>query len=193
MRGVVLSLILIGSVGCGGGYRAGGMQAGDQHELPVATDAVPGCSFLIRAQLPLVAWPPDVSLPARTSPLGLAFRVEARRQNEGTMRYRGIDTPDFEDLDFDELVLQLLRRIPTHTPEWTDHNESDPGVTAMDALLDGAAPLSRDLARRLLLQPDDFLLRVEGRMSSGVALFEGPISRDRQNSVGLRDSVMNCF
>jgi hypothetical protein len=31
-----------------------------------------------------------------------------------------------------ELRDELLRRIPVHNPDWTDYNESDPGVTLVD-------------------------------------------------------------
>src|SRR5258708_7823109 len=30
---------------------------------------------------------------------------------------------------FEDIVAELRRRIPNYTPEWTDHNESDPGIT----------------------------------------------------------------
>src|SRR3954464_10524238 len=41
--------------------------------------------------------------------------------------------PDIQldDRRFEELVAEARRRIPVYTPEWTDHNESDPGITLM--------------------------------------------------------------
>jgi predicted phage baseplate assembly protein len=33
-----------------------------------------------------------------------------------------------DDRRFEDLVAELRRRIPAYTPEWTDHNESDPGI-----------------------------------------------------------------
>ena len=30
---------------------------------------------------------------------------------------------------FEDIAAELRRRIPNYTPEWTDHNESDPGIT----------------------------------------------------------------
>ena len=30
---------------------------------------------------------------------------------------------------FDSLLNEAQARIPAHTPEWTDHNDSDPGIT----------------------------------------------------------------
>ncbi|MBV8281689.1 MAG: putative baseplate assembly protein, partial [Candidatus Eremiobacteraeota bacterium] len=39
--------------------------------------------------------------------------------------------PDIQldDRTFDQLVADAMRRIPAFTPEWTDLNDSDPGVT----------------------------------------------------------------
>jgi predicted phage baseplate assembly protein len=34
-----------------------------------------------------------------------------------------------DDRTFEQLAAELRRRIPAYTPEWTDHNESDPGIT----------------------------------------------------------------
>jgi hypothetical protein len=38
--------------------------------------------------------------------------------------------PDIQldDRRFEDLVAELRRRIPAYTPEWTDHNDSDPGI-----------------------------------------------------------------
>jgi len=36
-----------------------------------------------------------------------------------------------DDRTFEQLQTELRRRIPAYTPEWTDHNESDPGITLM--------------------------------------------------------------
>src|SRR5262245_2307464 len=40
-----------------------------------------------------------------------------------------IQSPQLDDLRYDVVVQQLLRRIPVYSPEWTDWNDSDPGVT----------------------------------------------------------------
>jgi hypothetical protein len=40
-----------------------------------------------------------------------------------------IQSPQLDDLRFDSVVQQMLRRIPVYSPEWTDWNDSDPGVT----------------------------------------------------------------
>src|SRR5256885_2195270 len=40
-----------------------------------------------------------------------------------------IQSPQLDDLRYDAMVQRLLRRIPVYSPEWTEWNDSDPGVT----------------------------------------------------------------
>ncbi|MEB3260936.1 MAG: hypothetical protein VKP63_09955 [Cyanobacteriota bacterium] len=40
-----------------------------------------------------------------------------------------IESPQLDDLRYDAVVQALLRRIPAYAPEWTDWNDSDPGIT----------------------------------------------------------------
>src|SRR5881394_521563 len=40
-----------------------------------------------------------------------------------------LESPQLDDLRHDRVVADLVRRIPVHAPEWTDHNDSDPGIT----------------------------------------------------------------
>jgi hypothetical protein len=40
-----------------------------------------------------------------------------------------IEAPQLDDLRYDRTVEELVRRIPTYAPEWTDHNASDPGIS----------------------------------------------------------------
>jgi predicted phage baseplate assembly protein len=42
--------------------------------------------------------------------------------------------PDIQldDRSYDDLVTELRRRIPAYTPEWTDYNESDPGIALIE-------------------------------------------------------------
>ena len=37
--------------------------------------------------------------------------------------------PNLDNRTFNQLVTEIRRRIPTATPEWTDLNPSDPGIT----------------------------------------------------------------
>ena len=38
---------------------------------------------------------------------------------------------NLDDRTFEQLYQELRRRIPAYAPEWTDHNDSDPGITLM--------------------------------------------------------------
>jgi predicted phage baseplate assembly protein len=43
-----------------------------------------------------------------------------------------LPTPNLDDRKFQEIVDQAKRLIPRYTPEWTDHNVSDPGVALIE-------------------------------------------------------------
>ena len=38
---------------------------------------------------------------------------------------------NLDDRSFEDLFNEARRRIPAYTPEWTDHNDSDPGITLL--------------------------------------------------------------
>src|SRR5689334_9284954 len=40
-----------------------------------------------------------------------------------------LQVPQLDDRNFEQLVAEARARIPVHTPEWTNFNESDPGIT----------------------------------------------------------------
>src|SRR3954470_11295884 len=40
--------------------------------------------------------------------------------------------PILDDRSFEQLRDELVKRIPVYAPEWTDHNESDPGVALLE-------------------------------------------------------------
>src|SRR5690242_21702933 len=40
-----------------------------------------------------------------------------------------LDIPQLDDRTFDQLFAEAKARIPVHTPEWTNFNDSDPGIT----------------------------------------------------------------
>lgn len=61
-----------------------------------------------------------------------------------------IESPILDDLEFEEIVARLRSRIPIHTEEWTDHNESDPGITLIQLF----ASLAEQLGYRLNQVPD---------------------------------------
>ena len=59
-------------------------------------------------------------------------------------------SPILDDRTFEQLRDELVRRIPVYTPEWTDHNETDPGI----ALLELFAYLGESLLFRFNQIPD---------------------------------------
>jgi predicted phage baseplate assembly protein len=44
----------------------------------------------------------------------------------------GFQSPRLDDRSFTDIVAEALQRIPLYTPEWTDHNLSDPGITVIE-------------------------------------------------------------
>jgi predicted phage baseplate assembly protein len=61
-----------------------------------------------------------------------------------------LTSPTLDNRTFEQLREELLRRIPVYAPEWTDHNESDPGI----ALLELFAYLGESLLYRFNQIPD---------------------------------------
>jgi predicted phage baseplate assembly protein len=61
-----------------------------------------------------------------------------------------IKSPELDDLKFEVVAQQLRRQIPLFTPEWTDHNDSDPGVTMLQLF----AHLAEQIGFRLNRLPD---------------------------------------
>lgn len=46
---------------------------------------------------------------------------------------RLIPVPNLDDRDWRAIKDEIVRAIPERTPEWTDHNLSDPGITLAEA------------------------------------------------------------
>lgn len=61
-----------------------------------------------------------------------------------------IESPQLDDLRFDRTVEELVRRIPSYAPEWTDHNLSDPGM----ALVQIFGHLAEQIGYRLNRLPE---------------------------------------
>src|SRR5262249_21740179 len=59
-------------------------------------------------------------------------------------------TPLIDDRRYQQLVDETLARVPVHTPEWTNFNHSDPGVTLVQLF----AFLTESLLYRANLIPD---------------------------------------
>lgn len=58
--------------------------------------------------------------------------------------------PILDDRSYEQLRDELVRRIPAYTPEWTDHNSSDPGITFLELF----AYLGENLLYRFNQIPD---------------------------------------
>ena len=43
-----------------------------------------------------------------------------------------LQVPQLDDRNFDQILAETRQRIPVHTPEWTNLNESDPGITLVE-------------------------------------------------------------
>ena len=63
----------------------------------------------------------------------------------------GFNPPRLDDRTFEDLRRELVRRIPVHSPEWTDHHPSDPGIT----LLELFAWLTENLLHRVNQVPQN--------------------------------------
>src|SRR5260221_14401685 len=61
-----------------------------------------------------------------------------------------LPAPELDDRDFQALVDDAKRLVQQRSPEWTDHNVSDPGVTLIEAF----AQMVDQLIYRLNRVPD---------------------------------------
>src|SRR5437764_3710218 len=66
-----------------------------------------------------------------------------------------LPVPILDDRSYQQLRDELVRRIPAYTPEWTDHNASDPGI----ALLELFAFLGENLLFRFNQIPESTKLQ----------------------------------
>lgn len=41
-------------------------------------------------------------------------------------------SPILDDRTYEQLRQELVERIPAYAPEWTNHNESDPGIALLE-------------------------------------------------------------
>lgn len=46
----------------------------------------------------------------------------------------GLNIPDLDSKNFDTLLQEAIARLPSLAPEWTDYNQSDPGITIIELL-----------------------------------------------------------
>ena len=61
-----------------------------------------------------------------------------------------LPAPIIDDRTFGQLSAELRGRIPVYAPEWTDHNESDPGIALLEPLRhDPSETVRRSVANHL--------------------------------------------
>jgi hypothetical protein len=84
-----------------------------------------------------------------------------------------IDYPRLDDLTYDRVLDDLVRRIPVYAPQWTDFNHSDPGIT----LLQLFSQLAEQLGYRLNRLPEK--AHVELLKLLGVHLLPAHAARTR--------------
>src|SRR3954447_18056508 len=61
-----------------------------------------------------------------------------------------IEPPVLDDLTYDSAVTQLRRSIPRYAPQWTNWNDSDPGITLIQLF----AHLAEQICWRLNRVPE---------------------------------------
>jgi hypothetical protein len=86
-----------------------------------------------------------------------------------------IQPPILEGRDWQQLRDELVRRIPVHAPEWTDHSAADPGI----ALLELFAHLGEGLLRDLNRAPEAAQLAARGVAGARATAADAAEGRDR--------------
>lgn len=99
-----------------------------------------------------------------------------------------IKLPNLDDRTFADLVAEAHTMIPVHAPEWTNHNESDPGITLVELF----AYLTEMQIYRLNRVTDAnvcaFLKLIDGVERDPSPQNRGMITREGKD-VALRDEV----
>ncbi|HEX8845928.1 MAG TPA: hypothetical protein VF791_14845 [Pyrinomonadaceae bacterium] len=102
-----------------------------------------------------------------------------------------ITLPNLDDRRFEDLVDEALARIPAHAPEWTNYNESDPGITLVELF----AYLTELLIYRQNRISDanvcSFLKLMDGVKRTPVPNRAGYVMRD-EVEVSLEDEVRDA-
>src|SRR5262245_25403794 len=64
--------------------------------------------------------------------LGRKYKSRSRGLRFRRFKFMPVRPPALDDRNFDDLVEDLLARIPAHTPEWTNPRLGDPGRTLIE-------------------------------------------------------------
>lgn len=100
-----------------------------------------------------------------------------------------IKLPNLDDRTFADLVAEAKALIPVHAPEWTNHNESDPGITLIELF----AYLTEMQIYRLNRVTDAnvcaFLKLIDRSERTPSEQNRGMVSVPNRGEVALRDQV----
>ncbi|HKU75435.1 MAG TPA: baseplate J/gp47 family protein [Pyrinomonadaceae bacterium] len=100
-----------------------------------------------------------------------------------------IKLPNLDDRTFADLVAEAHTLIPVHAPKWTNHNESDPGITLVELF----AYLTEMQIYRLNRVTDAnvcaFLRLIDGVERKPSTQNRGMVIRPENTEVALRDEV----
>ncbi len=94
--------------------------------------------------------------------------------------------PNLDDRRYQDILREALARIPVHTPDWTNFNESDPGVTLVELF----AFLTENLLYRCNQIPERNRLKFLSLL--GIQLHPGATSQGLvtfSNERGLRETI----
>lgn len=98
-----------------------------------------------------------------------------------------IQSPRLDDIDYARTVERLRARIPIYAPEWTDHNDSDPGITLIQLF----AHLAEQIGYRLNQVPQKNYL--EFLKLIGIRLRPAESARTLMNFVLTRPETLEQF
>lgn len=96
----------------------------------IATHKLPGraavqCRICARGRCTLVTV--QGSCTRQSALAALELRLKQRTGKE-----RGLTPPALDDRKYRQLRDETTARVPAHTPEWTNPNDSDPGMTILE-------------------------------------------------------------
>jgi len=95
--------------------------------------------------------------------------------------------PVLDDRRFAALVAEARTLIPTHAPEWTNHNPSDPGITLIELLAHLSEMLIYRLDRVTTANVAAFLTLLDGRVRTSADLEGMDLGAEvRATILGLR-------
>jgi hypothetical protein len=100
-----------------------------------------------------------------------------------------IKLPNLDDRMFSDLVQEAQALIPVHAPEWTNHNESDPGITLIELFAYLTEMLMYRLNRVTDANVSAFLKLIDGIERVPSTRNQGMVCRVEGDENALNDKV----